>query len=376
MAQTTVRLSSDVVVLKTGHGLMMMTWKPTPVSDGEAFEAIKAGLDSLPSGVKMLINSGEFYGIDPPTANLELIARFFEKYPTYTDKVFLSVKGASKIPEVGIDCSPENLERSVNRILDKLRGTKKLDLFECARVDPNYAIEDTIKVLSSFITKGKFDYIGLSECRAETVQRASAIAPISAVEIEVSPWSYTQETIDVIAMCKGLSICSPLGRGFLTGKIRRPDDFEGALRSRQEEHNDCTIIPCVGRISRASCYPSSRNKKRTLENLKGGDIKLSAEDLEENMKHNFAIVDGLKAIADKKGITTAQLRITWVSSLGPHVFPLPGSSKKCTLENLNGGDIELSSVELREINQVLETHTVKGGRYVDEIGDDKLLLRR
>lgn len=317
---------------------MMMTWKPTPVSDEGAFEAIKSGLDSLPPGVKMLINSGEFYGINPPTANLELVARFFEKYPTYADKAFLSVKGASKIPEVGIDCSPENLERSVNRILEKLRGTKKLDLFECARVDPNYAIEDTIKVLSGFITKGLFDHIGLSECRAETVRRASAIAPITAVEIEVSPWSYTQETTDVIAMCKELNIAvvaySPLGRGFLTGQIKRPGDLEAG------------------------------DWRRNLTRFK-----------DENMKHNFTIVDGLKAVADKKSITTAQLSIAWVASLGPHVIPLPGSSnKKRTLENLKGGDVQLSAEDLQEVSKVIQAHSVKGGRYIDEIGDAKLLL--
>ncbi|THH16555.1 hypothetical protein EW146_g4105 [Bondarzewia mesenterica] len=342
MVQKTATIASNVVVAKTGHGLMLMTWKPTPVPDEEAFEAIKAGIDSLPAGTKMLINSAEFYGIDPITANLELIARFFERYPTYADKAFLSVKG-SIIPGGGVDCSPENVRRSVDLILEKLRGTKKLDLFESARVDPKHPIEETMKVFSDLVAEGKFDYIGLSECSAETVRRASAVGPVAAVEIEVSPWSYTQETKDVIAVCKerGIAVVgySPLGRGFLVGQIKKPSDFEGSTL--------CNSSPCA----------------------------IINTSLQRNMKHNFAIVDALKAIADKKGITPAQLCIAWVAALGSHVIPLPGSSnKKRTIENLSGGDIELSADEIEEIGKVLETHPVMGGRYIDELGNDKLLL--
>ncbi|OBZ71883.1 Pyridoxal reductase [Grifola frondosa] len=91
----TIRLggtASNVVVSKVAHGLMMMTWRPVPVPDEEAFEAIKSGVDSLPEGVKMVLNSAEFYGNGFSTANLELLARFYEKYPEYADKTFLSVK--------------------------------------------------------------------------------------------------------------------------------------------------------------------------------------------------------------------------------------------------------------------------------------------
>jgi pyridoxine 4-dehydrogenase len=173
---------------------MMMTWKPTQVPDEEAFAAIKAGIDSLPSGVKMFLNSGEwtliwyrqtwelthvtsgeFYGQDLGTANLELVARFFEKYPEYADRTFLSVKGGFVPGQLAADGSRENLRRSVDAILKALRGTKRLDLFQPARRDPNYEIEQYAEVLNEMVKEGKFDYIGLSEVRAETIRRAHKV---------------------------------------------------------------------------------------------------------------------------------------------------------------------------------------------------------
>jgi pyridoxine 4-dehydrogenase len=197
---------------------LLVRWKPTPVPDEDCFAAIKAGIDALPPGAKMFLNSGasilicfkfpslfsridgpsgEFYGQGATPANLELVARFFEKYPSYADKAFLSVKGGVRHHSLQPDGSPENLRRSVDYILEKLRGIKSLDLFECARYDPTYPLEDTLKVLQGLVQEGKFKYIGLSEVRASTVRRAHKVAPeVAAVEIEVSPWSYTQETKD------------------------------------------------------------------------------------------------------------------------------------------------------------------------------------
>ncbi|TFY81768.1 hypothetical protein EWM64_g2242, partial [Hericium alpestre] len=295
MVQKTAKFggtASDVVVAKVGHGLMMMTWKPTPVPDEQCFEAIKAGLDSLdslPAGTKMLINSAEFYGMSSPTLNLELVAKFFEKHPGYVDKAFLSVKGGLT-EKLSPDASPEGLRSSVDNINEKLRGKKRMDLFEPARVDPNYSIEHTMTELSKLISEGKFDHIGLSEVSAQTIARANKVFPVADVEIEVSPWSYTQETKD-----------------------------EGDFRRKYTRFQ--------------------------------ADV----------MKHNFITVNALKAIADKKNITPAQLCIAWVGHLGDHVIPLPGSSRKDrTLENFAGGEVDLSEEDLDEIAKVLETHPIKG----------------
>lgn len=112
---------------------------------------------------------GEFYGYNPREANLELLARFFEKYPSHADKAFLSVK---IFPSSQVD----DLRRSVDNITAKLRGTKRVDLVECARVVSDKPIEDTIKILAGFVAEGKFDYIGMSECNAQTLRLAHAVS--------------------------------------------------------------------------------------------------------------------------------------------------------------------------------------------------------
>jgi len=341
MSQTTARLggaASDIVIGKVAHGLMMMTWKPTPAPDEQAFAAIKAGIDSLPPGAKMYFNSGEYYGAGLTTANLELISRFFEKYPEYADRSFLSVKGSSVPGKLDIDGSRENLRRSVDAILKALRGKKKLDLFEPARRDSRYEMEHYAEVLNEMIKEGKFDYIGLSEVSAETIRRAHKVMPVAAVEIEVSLQAYEQETKDVIATCKELGIAitaySPLGRGLLTGQIKNLNDFEeGDFRRRFSRFQD------------------------------------------DNIGHNLQLVDGLTVIANRKGITPAQVCIAWVRSLGDHVIPLAGSSNvKRTLENQAGGDVELSTEDLAEIAQLLEKYPRKGARYFDNASEQQLHL--
>jgi pyridoxine 4-dehydrogenase len=120
--------------------------------------------------------AGEYYGAGLTTANLELISRFFERYPEYADRSFLSVKGSSVPGKLDIDGSRENLRRSVDTILAALRGKKKLDLFEPARRDSRYEVEHYAKVLNEMVKEGKFDYIGLSEVGAETIRRAHKVS--------------------------------------------------------------------------------------------------------------------------------------------------------------------------------------------------------
>ncbi|KAI0278343.1 aldo/keto reductase [Russula aff. rugulosa BPL654] len=320
--------ASDVTVGKVGHGLMMMTWRNPPVPDEEAFVSLKAGMDGLPPGTKMFLNSGEFYGLDPPSANLELLARFFERYPDYTDKAFLSVK--VRIPRFGactrLDAEAA-LERKIDFILAKLRGTKKLDLFEPARVIQGIPLEQSTRIMAKFIAQGKFDHIGLSEVRADQVRQAHRGHPIAAVEIEVSPWSYTHETKDVISTCEELGIAiiaySPLGHGFLTGKWKSYKDLEPDNMLRQ-----------FSRFQR------------------------------DNFNHNLALVSAIEAIAAKKGITAAQLCIAWVASLAPKVVPIPGSSNaRRTLENCAAGDVELTTEDLEELRQAMTVNPVHGTRY-------------
>ncbi|KAI0753711.1 aldo/keto reductase [Fomes fomentarius] len=332
--------NSDITVGRIGHGLMMMTWRDPNVSlpDEEAFETIKAGVDALPPGVKMMLNSGEFYGNGFSTANLELLSRFYAKYPEYADRTFLSVKGGLKPGAYGIDGSPEQLRRSVEIINAKLGGIKKMDLFETARVPDNVPLEDLVKTLAQLKDEGHFQHIGLSEASAATLRRAHAVHPISVIEIEVSLWSYEEETKKVIETAKELGVTiaaySPLGRGFLTGTLKSPKDL------------------------------TANDIRHRLTRFK-----------EDVFQHNIALVDSVKAIAERKGVTPGQLALAWVISRGPHVVPIPGSSnKKRNLENIAAGNVVLTDAELAEIDDILAKIPIKGGRYFDEVDQKTLHL--
>jgi len=206
-----------------------------------------------------------------------------------------------------------------------------LDLFQSARVDPKVPVEKAIGTLAELIKEGKFDYIGLSEASAATLKRANAVHPIGAIEIEVSPWSYEQETKKVISTAKELDVAvvaySPLGRGFLTGQIKSLADIpEGDMRRRLDRFS------------------------------------------EESIKHNVKIAESLAEIANKKGITPAQLSLAWVSALGDHIIPIPGSSRKDrVLENLAATHINLTPGEFEAINKIIEELGVKGVRYYENV---------
>ncbi|KAF5367490.1 hypothetical protein D9758_003748 [Tetrapyrgos nigripes] len=320
----------DVVVARISHGLMMMTTAVDPVPDEVCFEAIKAGVDALPPGVKAFLNTADFYDRNRGLGNLEMLSRFFAKHPDYAEKTFISVKGGFNPATHGPDCSYEFLKLSVERSIKALGPLKKIDLYEPGRVDRNVGIENIMKTLVSFVEEGKFDHIGLSECNADTLRKAHSIYPITVAEIEVSPFEYGEQQKRVIATAAELNIAvaaySPLGHGFLTGTIKSPADLpKGDHRSR-------------------------------LTRFK-----------EEHFLNNMALVDDLKAIAQKKGITSAQLCIAWVCTTGPTVIPLAGSSKASrTLENLEAGDIVFTAEELESINEAVGKHEITGDRYYGE----------
>lgn len=145
---------------------------------------------SLASLTRAYITSAEFYGQGLTTANLDLLARFFEKYPGYADRTFLSVKGGSLPDKLVADGSEKNLRRSVDTIIKALRGTKRLDLFEPGRLDGNYDIEHYGRVLNEMVKEGKFDYIGLSAVGAETVRRAHKVrSPFQPRHVRVNAYT-------------------------------------------------------------------------------------------------------------------------------------------------------------------------------------------
>ncbi|KAJ4475706.1 aldo/keto reductase [Lentinula aciculospora] len=287
-------------------------------------------IDGLQTRTKAFLNSGEFYAMDLSTGNLKLLSIFYAKYPEYADKTFLSVKGS--VRHGGPDGSyVPSSSQIFDLLLIMLGPHKKRDLFEPARIDHKTPLETIMNNLVILLKEGKFLHIGLSNCNSNTLRKANVeprqIYPITAAKIEVSPWSYDNNQKAVISTVRELNITvvaySPLGRGYLTGQIKSTSDLpEGDVRLR-------------------------------LTRVK-----------EEYIKANWAIVEDLKVIAEKKGIMPAQLSIAWVASLGPHMLPLPGSlNSSCTLENLKAGEIELTPEESKAIEEVITANPVVGDRY-------------
>jgi pyridoxine 4-dehydrogenase len=313
----------------TGFGLMGLTWRPNPVSQTQAFEAMKAALDNGAN----FFNGGELYGT-PERNSLHLLREYFEKYPGDAKKVVLSIKGGLEKGGMRPDGSPENVRRSIDECLTQLAGTKKLDLFECARVDPKTPIEITVRTADEYVQAGKLGGISLSECSADTIRRAAKVAKISAVEVEYSLWATEIQDNGVLATCGELGIpivaYSPLGRGFLTGQIKSRDDLA------EDDH------------------------RRHLPRFS-----------EENFPKNVELIHQLEQLAKRKGCTPGQIGVAWVKAQSerdgnPVIIPIPGAT---TVERVkeNLVDVELSENDVKEIDSILASVEVHGERYQEGV---------
>jgi pyridoxine 4-dehydrogenase len=252
------------------HFIPGLTWRPNPCSEEQAFKAMRAALEQ---GCNFW-NGGEFYGT-PEYNSLHLLERYFTKYPEDADKVVLSIKGGLKnmVP----DGTPEGVRRSMDNCLKLLNGKKKLDIFECARVDKNVPIEVTLKELEKYVQEGKLGGISLSEVSGPTIRKAASITKIVAVEVELSLFHTDVLTNGTAAACAEHNIpliaYSPLGRGFLTGQIKSLNDIpEGDFR-----HHFPRFQP-------------------------------------GNFETNMTLVHDVEKIAKAKGCTTGQVAVAWVLS--------------------------------------------------------------
>ena len=272
-------------------------------------------------------NGGEFYGL-PERNSLHLLNRYFTQYPDDAEKVVLSIKGGLR--NMKPDGTEEGVRASVDNCLKLLDGKKKLDLFECARVDPNTPIETTIKALAEYVKAGKLGGISLSEVKAETIQRAHKVHPIAAVEVELSMWETGILTNGVAETCAELSIpivgYSPLGRGFLTGDIKSLDD--------------------MGKDDLRRHFP-----------------RFSPE----NFPKNVELVHKIEALAQKKGCRPSQLALAWVKQLGekpgmPTIIPIPGATTEARVKE-NMGFVKLSETDMEEIEKMIKSTEVVGHRY-------------
>ncbi|KAI5819801.1 NADP-dependent oxidoreductase domain-containing protein [Pyronema omphalodes] len=309
-----------------GYGLMGLTWRPQVTPDPQAFSVLRT---ALKQGANFW-NAGEFYGNAPThVQNLELLNRYFTAYPGDASKVVLSVKGGVDLSTLQPKGDPESVRKSVDNVLRVLDGKKFVDIFQCARVDPNVPVEETIAALAEYVKAGKIGGIGLSEVSAGTIRRAHAVHPIAAVEVEVSLWSrdvFSEKFGGVARTCKELGIpvvaYSPLGRGFLTGRVKR-------------------------------------------EELKDGDYRKSFDRFQEGaFETNYKIVEGLQKIVERKGCTMPQLAIGWVLKMGEKqtIIPIPGATTEERVKE-NTVAVDLSEQDMKEIEDVLAQVEVVGLRY-------------
>lgn len=314
----------------TGYGMMGLTaFYGDPTPQDQAFAAMKAALDT---GANFW-NGGEFYG-SREANSLHLLNAYFTKYPEDADKVVLSIKGGAVPGQMAPDGRPDNVRRSIDECLKQLDGKKYLDLFECARVDPNVPIEQTLGAAKEYVDAGKIGGICLSEASEKSIRRAAKIVKVEAVEEEFSLWSTEILDNGVAKACAELDIpiiaYSPLGRGFLTGQIKKLDDL------------------------------ADNDFRRYSPRFQG-----------ENFDKNIKLVQEIEKIAAQKGVTAGQIGLAWVKKMGqragmPKILPIPGSTNPARVKE-NVVDVDLSEGDMEEIDAILKSFTVTGGRYPEGV---------
>jgi len=300
---------------------MGMTWVYGPGDEQSGLETIDRALEL---GVTFL-DTAEAYG---PYKNEELVGRAIAGR---RDEVEIATKfgfvfdPADRSARRGLDSSPDHVRRVCEESLQRL-GTDRIDLLYQHRVDPDTPIEETVGAMSELVQAGKVRYIGLSEASPETIRRAHAVHPLTAVQSEYSLWTRDPED-EVLPTLRelgiGLVAYSPLGRGFLTGKIRSVEDLP------QDDW------------------------RRTNPRFQ-----------EEALRQNLAIADRVKELADRLQVTPGQLAIAWVTARGEDIVPIPGTKRRAYLEeNVAAAEITLSEADLAELEQAVPETAVVGTRY-------------
>jgi len=303
-----------------GLGCMGMSAFYGSTDEAESLRAIDRALEL---GCNFL-DTSDLYG---PHTNEELLGRALSGR---RERVFLATKFGIKLqadpPRRSIDGSPEYVRSACEASLQRL-GTDHVDLYYQHRVDPNTPIEETVAAMAELVDEGKVRYIGLSEASAETIRRAHAVHPVTAVQTEYSLWTRDVEH-DVMPTLQelgiGLVAYSPLGRGFLSGRFSSPEELdEGDFRRYGPRFT--------------------------------GD----------NLRHNLKLAERVKEMAAELAITPAQLALAWVLARGEHVVPIPGTKRVRYLEeNLAAAEVSLGPDKVREIADALPP--AAGDRYDPE----------
>lgn len=316
--------SNGPVVSALGLGCMGMSEFYGVHDDAESIALIHHALDC---GVTLL-DTADIYG---PHTNEVLVGKAIRGR---RDAVFLATKfGIVRDPSDPaarrIDGRPEYVRAACEASLQRL-GVDHIDLYYQHRIDREVPIEDTVGAMADLVAQGKLRHIGLSEPSVATLERAHALHPITAVQSEYSLWTRDPED-GVLAACARLGIgfvpYSPLGRGFLTGAIRSADDF------------------------------AADDYRRNSPRFQG-----------DNLAKNLALVDKVKALAQDKGCTPAQLALAWVLAQGEHIVPIPGTKRAKYLdENLGALDVQLDGEDLAAIDAIFPLDAAAGARYPEAI---------
>ena len=276
-------------------------------------------------------NGAEFYGT--PTANsLHLLNHYFTTYPEDSKKVIISIKGAFSFAAGGPDNSRAGIQKSVDNCLEVLDGKVFLDIFLPGRIDVRVSIEETVRTLAEYVEVGKIGGYGLSECSAQTIRRAHAVHPVSAVEIELSLFSTEVLSNGVAQACSELQIpmiaYSPLSRGFLTGQINTLDD----IPENDSRHRFPRFQPDVFDL-------------------------------------NIKLVKEIEKVAKKTGYTMPQVAIAWITARAKKtnnlVIPIPGCTTVERAEE-NFAQVSLDEQDVEELSRLVEKMTVHGERYPEQ----------
>jgi aryl-alcohol dehydrogenase-like predicted oxidoreductase len=319
------RKLGNLDVSAIGYGCMGLTGAygaGLPRSEGNAM--IKAAFER---GVT-LFDTAEAYG---PFTNEELVG---EAVKSFRDRVVIATKfGFGINPDgtrYGVDSRPEHIREVVDASLKRLQ-VETIDLIYQHRVDPNVPIEDVAGALKALIDEGKVKHYGLSEAAAKTIRRAHAVHPVTAVQSEYSLWSRDIEDNGVLATCQELGIgfvaFTPLGAGFLTGKIN------------------------------------------TETSLDASDFRsISPRFTPEAREHNMVLIELVKKVAERKQATPAQIALAWLLAQRPWIVPIPGTTKFHRLEeNLGAIGVDLTNDDLREIDEGTANIRIEGARLPEAV---------